>query len=656
MNLLSQINDDVLSKNTLIFKKFKPIKLIGKGSFGKVYSVQNILTKENFAMKVESLKITDKILETEAFYLYSLQGFGFPKFISYGHNQTYNILIEELLDKSLDTIYIKRNRICPIQEACLIAIQLIERFEFIHSKNIIYRDIKPDNFLIGKKDPNVIYVIDFGLCKKYRSSKTGKHLLPKRTGKFNGTMKYASINALLGKEQSRRDDLIALGYMIIFFVKKKLPWSYDVSYFDRDKYTKLIIEKQTDGNGSLFKEIPGEFKEYMKYNMNLKFEQKPNYEYLKSLFKNILFKMNLNFKNICFNWINNKNRQLKGYPKNSSKRKSNSYRRIMENLRENSLKTNREGKSQDAAIINDNFNIGLSISPNKAISNIENIGTINDNKKFDENKANKNKKININLIKKEEKQEDIKEIYREIKTNRKLNKFKIMDDIKNNSIIHYKNNKIIKISKENLDKLKRINSNFNSPRAINFNSKNIIKRKNKLSIININTGRIGPKINLNFSNFPDSCDFRNIIFTERDGEKKYNDLTPKKNINFTKRSINISNYSPMFKRNIKNIKMISNIRRKSNDNYRKVANLDNTNEYLGNNNKNNLLYKPKLTTQNIGVMIINNYKNKGETKYKKLLINPNKYLSKSNSSSKNHKSKNTYEILLPKHIPFKFKN
>jgi hypothetical protein len=231
-----------------------------------------------------------------------------------------------------------------------------------------------------------------------------------------------------------------------------------------------------------------------------------------------------------------------------------------------------------------------------------------------------------------------------------------MDDIKNNSIIHYKNNKIIKISKENLDKLKRINSNFNSPRAINFNSKNIIKRKNKLSIININTGRIGPKINLNFSNFPDLCDFRNIIFTERDGDKKYNDLTPEKNINFTKRSINISNYSPMFKRNIKNIKMISNIRRKSNDNYRKVANLDNTNEYLGNNNKNNLLYKPKLTTQNIGVMIINNYKNKGETKYKKLLINPNKYLSKSNSSSKNHKSKNTYKILLPKHIPFKFKN
>ena len=84
--------------------------------------------------------------------------------------------------------------------------------------------------------------------------------------------------------------------------------------------------------------------------------------------------------------------------------------------------------------------------------------------------------------------------------------------------------------------------------------------------------------------------------------------------------------------------------------------MDNTNEYLGNNNKNNLLYKPKLTTQNIGVMIINNYKNKRETKYKKLLINPNKYLSKSNSSSKNHKSKNTNKILLPKHIPFKFKN
>ena len=195
MNLLNNESNYFFPKENIIFKKYKTLNLIGKGCFGKVYSALNIVTKEEFAMKIESLKLEERILESEAYYLLFLQGFGIPKFITFGHTKTHNILIEELLDKSLNDIYIKTNRKCSLTEACLIAIQLIERLEWIHSKNIIYRDIKPENFLLGKKDPNIIYIIDFGLCKKYRSSKTGKHLLPKRTGRFNGTMKYASVNA-----------------------------------------------------------------------------------------------------------------------------------------------------------------------------------------------------------------------------------------------------------------------------------------------------------------------------------------------------------------------------------------------------------------------------------------------------------------------------
>ena len=115
------------------------------------------------------------------------------------------------------------NILCNIIEVCLIGNQILDRVEWIHSNNIIYRDIKPENFLIGKNDPDIIYIIDFGLCKKYRSSKTWKHILPKTIATMSGTLKYASLNVLNGKESSRRDDLISLGYMLIYLLKRNLP-------------------------------------------------------------------------------------------------------------------------------------------------------------------------------------------------------------------------------------------------------------------------------------------------------------------------------------------------------------------------------------------------------------------------------------------------
>ena len=83
----------------------------------------------------------------------------------------------------------------PIEDVCLIGKQAIERIQWIHSKFIIHRNIKPDNFLIGKKDPNVIYLIDFSLSKKYRSSSTNKHIKSGFTGKLTGTIRFSSVNA-----------------------------------------------------------------------------------------------------------------------------------------------------------------------------------------------------------------------------------------------------------------------------------------------------------------------------------------------------------------------------------------------------------------------------------------------------------------------------
>ena len=201
-NFSAEFNDSFLNENALIFKKYKPIKVIGSGAFSKIYSTIRISDKSVFAMKTEKKSLFKNLLEEEAYYLFTLrEGFGIPKLISFGHNRKYNILIETLLGESLYDIFIKTKKNCNIFNICLIAIQVIERLEFIHSKDYIYRDVKPENLMIGIQDPNVIYIIDYGLCKKYRSSKTGKHIQPKNIKKFIGTLKYSSSNVVKGKKR-----------------------------------------------------------------------------------------------------------------------------------------------------------------------------------------------------------------------------------------------------------------------------------------------------------------------------------------------------------------------------------------------------------------------------------------------------------------------
>ena len=154
----------------------------------------------------------------------SIEGYGIPRIISYGRHGLYNVLIEELLGISLDDILEKLiTKKFNLNDVCMIGLQCLERLEYIHSKYVVHRDIKPPNLVIGKNDPNILYLIDFGLSRKYRSSRTGKHI------KFNnlkltfGSLRYLSINGNRRYEQSRRDDLESLGYMLIYIATGKLP-------------------------------------------------------------------------------------------------------------------------------------------------------------------------------------------------------------------------------------------------------------------------------------------------------------------------------------------------------------------------------------------------------------------------------------------------
>lgn len=103
---------------------------------------------------------------------------------------------------------------------------MLNRLEHLHANNFLHRDLKPENMTIGYgKKSTQFYLIDYGLAKRYLCPKSGNHI-PFRENKGHvGTQRYMSMSAHCGNEQSRRDDLEALGIILINFLKGgKLPW------------------------------------------------------------------------------------------------------------------------------------------------------------------------------------------------------------------------------------------------------------------------------------------------------------------------------------------------------------------------------------------------------------------------------------------------
>jgi len=173
----------------------------------------------------------------------------------------------------------------------MVAKQMLSRVQTIHEKNLIYRDIKPDNFLIGRpgsKSANVIHVVDFGMAKQYRDPKTKQHIPYRERKSLSGTARYMSINTHLGREQSRRDDLEALGHVFMYFLRGGLPWQGLKAATNKQKYEKIGEKKQTTPIKDLCDGFPEEFNKYLSYVRNLGFEDTPDYDYLRELFTQAL--------------------------------------------------------------------------------------------------------------------------------------------------------------------------------------------------------------------------------------------------------------------------------------------------------------------------------------------------------------------------------
>ncbi len=275
----------------LLFKDYKLKKKIGEGSFGKIYIAINVKSKEEFAVKLENRDISRSLLEVEAYILNHLKAFGLPEVILFGCNNEYNILIMELLGQSLENLFQAQNKSFSIKTACMLGIQMIDRIEYIHSRKIIHRDIKPDNFVMGRGlKSHIVYVLDFGLSKKYWSSSHKCHIPFVKGKKLTGTARYASINALSGFEQSRRDDLESIGYIIMYFIRGSLPWQGLKVNKKEDRYKKICEKKKNTSAKDLCSGFPIEFEKFVTYTRELEFTQVPDYNYLRNLLKSVMKK------------------------------------------------------------------------------------------------------------------------------------------------------------------------------------------------------------------------------------------------------------------------------------------------------------------------------------------------------------------------------
>ena len=264
-------------------------KKIGSGSFGDIYLGVNIISGEEVAIKLESIKAKHPQLEYEAKVYKTLAGgVGVPFVRWFGQECDYHAMVIDLLGPSLEDLFNFCNRRFSLKTVLLLADQMISRVEYIHSRNFIHRDIKPDNFLMGiGKRGNQVNVIDFGLAKKYRDPKTHLHIPYRENKNLTGTARYTSINTHLGVEQSRRDDLESLGYVLMYFLRGSLPWQGLKAATKKQKYERIMEKKMMTPTESLCRGFPTEMAIYLNCCRSLRFDDRPDYSYLRKLFRDL---------------------------------------------------------------------------------------------------------------------------------------------------------------------------------------------------------------------------------------------------------------------------------------------------------------------------------------------------------------------------------
>lgn len=247
---------------------------------------------ENYNDDIESIRWEYKVYKT----LESSKGMlRVPRPFYLGSILNYEAIVLELLGPSLLDIWHRCKQRLSIRTLAQIGYQLVCLMKFFHDRGFVYQNIRPEHFLYGVSGLDKwmwMYAVDLKWCKNYLEEKQGNmvHISSEQvSGPLHiGThIRFMSINAHRGIEQSRRDDLESIGYLLVYLFRGELPWMKLENIVDEQECHGRIAQCKEKSAQSICQNMLPEFEQYLMTVKNLGFDQKPNYQMLGELFKNV---------------------------------------------------------------------------------------------------------------------------------------------------------------------------------------------------------------------------------------------------------------------------------------------------------------------------------------------------------------------------------